>query len=137
MQLPGSANGDLIEPSALAPGDEVRLRLQFDWLGGIALRIDSGFAHLAGTMWGFVLPPMDDFTVARGPPVGDPIETDCGLIQHDSFELVINGASHIVEVGSCYEADGVVFYGLQAYHPLTTRCTDSFAPMSWLAAWPE
>ncbi|MBI1944947.1 MAG: hypothetical protein HYS27_04580 [Deltaproteobacteria bacterium] len=137
VQLPGAADGDLFEPSVFAPGDEVRLRLQYDWLGGIALRIDSEYAHVAGTMWGQVLPPMDEVTVARGPPVGEPFETDCGWIQLDSFELVINGESHIVEIDNCFEAEGVVFYGLQAYHPLTTRCTDSIAPMSWLAAWPE
>lgn len=137
VQLPGSADGDLFEPSVLAPGDEVRFRLRRGWLGDTALRIDSAYGHVAGTMWGTVLPPMDEVTVARGPSVGDPTETDCGLIQFDSFELVINGQSHIVEIGNCFEAEGVVFYGLQAYHPITTRCTDSIAPMSWLAAWPE
>ena len=132
--------GLIVPPGRWLPGDAVHFYLSTadgGGGGGFAFRLDSEQSHLAGVLWGGAVgPPMDEATIRRGPPEGPVQSTDCGTYQEDSFEVDIDGTTHHVSVRTCVEIGDFVFLGLQAFHPLTTVCTDQIAPVSWMAAWP-
>lgn len=131
-------DGDALPNWRPRPGDSFDFAFASDgFVGSSAVAVTSERGHLLANRYGLVELESSVIRVERGSADGPAQSNDCGLIQPDSFMVWVGEAAPLaVRRDECIIVEpGVLFLGVQAFHPVDSACTDALAPLTWAAVW--